>query len=230
MADYNTTLDQAITQVARNVSLVNGTNMTPYSDDLLVSYLHGAYVKIRDTQYWDEMHIDHIRTLDGVTGLITEGITEVKDWKDVVRVYHESSMTPLPKVTSYSNPLISVTLIGYKGLSKVEDPGPSFRLVQFYPLILTGRVLFQSKLSFDFTDRDLVLPVDWWLHVYHASWQFALDDGTNPGQIQKYETLFNDRMRDVKAKENSRPVSSDPYAAIPDIWFEGDDPYWISSQ
>jgi hypothetical protein len=229
MAIDTTTVAGAIQQVARHMSMVNGSGMTPYSPELVTSYLMAAHEFIKGEQPWDELEIVHIRTLDGTTGKITEGITEVTDWKDTIRIYHESSATPLPKVTGYNNALIATSLIGYKGLSRAVDPGPAFSLVQFYPLILAGRVMFVSKTTFDFNNMDLRIPIDWWLHVYHASWQYALDDGTNPGQIKKYELLFNERMRQVKSKENGRPVSMDPYAAIPDIWFEGGDPYWISS-
>ena len=224
------TIEEAITQTTRNMSLVNAASMTPYSDDLVMSYLHGAHMAIRDDQPWDELNIAHTRTLDGTTGKITEKITEVTDWKDIIRVYHESSQQPLGKVTRWSNPLISSTLVGFRGMSKVEDPDSGGRyLVQFFPLTLTGQVLFQSQLSIDWDSRDTELPIDWWLHVYHASWQFALDDGTNPGQIKKYETLFNDRLKSVKNKENKFPVSLDPYQAIPNVWTESDDPYWSNN-
>jgi len=226
---YSTVAD-AITQVARNMSLVNGQGMTPYSPELIESYLHGAHQFIRDEQEWHDFDGVYNRTLDGSTGLITEGITEVSDPKEIMRIYHSSSMTPLPKVPIYNNKQVSTTLIGFEFLTREEDPGPAYKLVRFYPLILTGDVRIEAHRTFDFTDHDTVIPVDWWLHVYHASWQYALDDGTNPGQIAKYENLFSTRMKQVKEKENSQPVSLDPYAAIPDIWFEGDDPYWISSR
>lgn len=220
------TIEDAIIQVAAGMSLVNAQGMTPYSDELILSYLHGAHTAIADEQEWDEMTISHTRTLDGTTGKITQKITEVTDWKDIERIYHESSQQPLPKVTRWSNPLISTTLVGFRGMSAVEDPNSGGRyLVQFFPLTLTGQVLFQSALSIDFTNRDTVLPIDWWLHVYHASWQYALDDGTNPAQMEKYQTLYNQRLKTVKSKQNRASISLDPYQAIPNIWTESDDPY-----
>lgn len=225
-----TTVQDAINQVARNISLVNGDGMTPYSPDLIESYLDGAHQFIKDEQEWHDFDVVYNRTLDGSTGLITEGITGISDAREITRIYHTSSMTPLPKVSLYNNKQVSTSLIGYEYLNREDDPGPSFKLVRFYPLILTGDVRIEGHKTFDFTDRNLVIPVDWWLHVYHASWQFALDDGTNPGQIAKYETMFNTRLKQVKEKENNKPISLDPYAAIPDIWFEGDDPYWISGR
>jgi hypothetical protein len=62
-------------------------------------------------------------------------------------------------------------------------------------------------------------------HVYHASWQYALDDGTNPGQVTKYELLFNRRLSQIRSKEASRPVLLQPNQVIPNDWFEQDAPY-----
>lgn len=225
-----TTVAEAITQIARNMSLVAGTNMTPYSPETAMAMLDLTHQMIRDEQEWHDFNGTFNRVLDGVTGTITEGITTVSDPKDINRIYHESSMTPLPKVSLYNNKLISTTLIGFDFLSRAEDPGPAYKLVVFYPIILTGNVRIEADLSFDMYNPATVIPVDWWLHVLGASWQWAMDDGTNPAQITKYETLYNMRLKQVKGKENNQPISLDPYAAIPDIWFEGDDPYWISSQ
>lgn len=223
------TVQEAIDQVARNMSLVNAANVTPYSPELILSYLQLAHEMIIDEQEWDEVRADFIRTLDGTTGRITVGISTVDNYKDIKRVYHESSSTPLPVLTTYNNPLIATSIHGIRGIPRSDDPGPNKKLIQFYPLVLTGQVLFQADQTFDLTNLELELPIDWWLHVLHASWQFALDDGTNPGQIAKYEGLFNERMKQVKTKENSRPVSLDPYQSIPDIWVDSDDPYWIGT-
>ena len=118
-------------------------------------------------------------------------------------------------------------MMGYRGMTPEEDltTGDNRYLVNFYPLTLSGQVLFQVERDIDFTDMNITLPIDWWLHVYHASWQYALDDGTNPGQIAKYEKLYNDKLANIKAKENSRPILTQPNQVIPNDWFEQDAPY-----
>jgi hypothetical protein len=222
------TLSEAKTQVIRNMSLTDGTNMTPYSDDLVTSYLAAAHQHIVDEHEWAEMVIWRPRTLDGVTGLVTELITDTDDWKDIRRVYHETAMTPLGLLTSYVNPLTSSLMYGYRGLPPEEDhDGSGKYLVRFYPPTLQGRVIFDLNRHIDFTsDPDLlVLPIDWWLHVYIASWMYANDDGTNPGQIQKYQTMMAKRMAQVTAKENSRPSYLQPNQLIPNDWWEADAPY-----
>lgn len=225
---YRTVAD-AIIEVARNVSLVNGQGMTPYSDDLIVSLLAQAHdFIINEPQIWPSAAVTFTRVLDGVTGRITQGIPTVANPSDVNRVYHESSMKPLPLVSGYANPLIATSPRGYSLLPTVDDPGPNFLLLQFYPVTLTGNVLIVAKETYDFTDRELVIPIDFWSHVWRASYQYAINDGTNPAQIESFGNNYNDKLRLVKAKINSRPVSMDPYAAYPDLWTESDDPYWGS--
>lgn len=221
------TLGEAVDQVARHMSLVNGNGMTPYSPELIISYLNRAHEHIVDEGDWSEMILWFNRTLDGTTGKITQTIPGITDWKKIKRVYHESLKTPMPLLSNYVNPLSSTLLLGYRGLPPEEDiqVGSDRYLIMFYPNTLQGRVLFQIERSIDWTNMATVLPIDWWAHVDMASWLYASDDGTNPAQISKYETSFNLRMKQIRAKEGSRPVLLQPDQVIPNEWFEQDAPY-----
>jgi hypothetical protein len=221
------TLRDAITQVARNCSLTNGVNMTPYSDETIASYLIAAHEHIMGEGEWSEMIVWRPRVLSGVDGLVTELITDCDDWKKVRRIYHELYQTPMPVLSSYVNPQFDSSMAqGYRGLAPEEDhQGNGKYLVKFYPWNLTGNVTFQYERTVDFTDDTTVLPIDWWLHVYYASWMFAADDGTNPVQIDKYMKLGEKRLKQINAAEHSRPTSHTPGSITPTMWWEDDAPY-----
>jgi hypothetical protein len=224
------TLREAITQVVRNMSLTNGVNMTPYSEDTITNYIIAAHDLIVEEGEWSEMVVWRPRVLDQVQGIVTELITDTDDWKNIIRVYHESSRTPMPLVSSYTGDITppSSWVYGYRGLPPEEDHvGPGKYLVKFYPPTLSGQVLFHISRSIDFTAKpeEVVLPIDWWLHVYGASWMYATDDGTNAAQIGKYEKLFQQRLKQIQGKENSRPVSLNPNQTTPNDWWEDDAPY-----
>lgn len=226
MAD--STVGDAITDVARWMGMVNGQNMTPYSDDACIMFLKTAHQLIKDSGQWDEMMLWRTRTLDGVTGRITESITDTKDWKDITRVYHESMQTPLAKLTSYINPLTSTLMFGYRGLDPANDLTGDTNgryLIQFYPETLTGRVLLQIQRSIDWTNRDTILPIDYHWHVFSAAYLWACQDGTNPVQIQNLGNLLTTRKDQIMDQENSRPLSSQPNQLIPNDWWEADAPY-----
>ena len=221
MAD--STVGDAIADVARFMGMVNGQNMTPYSDDACIMFLKRAHSLIKDESEWDEMVVWKDRTLDGTTGKVTELITDTNDWKDIIRVYHEASMTPIPKATSYNNPLTTTTLYGYRGLDPASDNTSTGRyLIQFYPASLTGRVLLQIRRKIDWTDRETVIPIDYDWHVYLAAHMWASQDGTNPVQIQNLSELLQTRKGQVMAKENSRGLYSQPNQYIPLEWWESD--------
>src|SRR5262245_23540849 len=137
------TMRDAINQVVRNMSLVNGVNMTPYSEETVASYIAAAHEHIIKEHEWAEMNVWRQRTLDGVTGKITELITDTLDWKDIRRIYHEMYQTPVGLLSSYVNPLTSSLLLGYRGLPPEEDnsTGSGRYLVGFYPPTLTGQVM-----------------------------------------------------------------------------------------
>lgn len=224
------TVDDAIREVAQCVSLINGSGMTPYSDELIISLLQQSNEFINMEQVWSENVLTYHRTLDGTTGRITVGIpsTEVKDPKAVFRVYHESSMKPAPKLSGYINTDIATQAFGYTLLNSTDDPGPQKLLIQWFPVTLTGTVIYMAKKNYDFTDRDLEVPIDFWLHVYRAAWAYSVSDGTNPAMMDMYKSNYAERMAQVKEDENARPLQMDPYNAIPDNWIESDDPYWSS--
>lgn len=222
------TVRDAITQVARNMSLVNGVNMTPYSDDTVLGYLIAAHAHVLGEAEWAEMVVWRSRVLDGVNGLITQLITDTDNWKDVIRIYHELYQTPMPVLTSYINPIYNSSLSqGYRGLPPEEDnqTAAGKYLVKFYPATLTGNVMFQLVRRVDFENDTSVIPIDWWLHVYLASWMYAVDDGTNPAQIDKYLKLSDKRMKQVTAMESSRSTPSTPGSILPSQWWEDDAPY-----
>lgn len=224
---YSTVRD-AITETARAVGLTNAQGMTPYSDELVLSYLAGTHVLIRDATEWSELSETFIRTLDGSTGRITQTITGVTDWKRIRRIYQEGFQTPLPMLTTYLNPLESSLLLGYTPIPRQDDlqpPATGRYLVQFQPLTSTSRVLLQVDREVDWSDEDQVLPIDFWLHVWGAAMMWGAADAANESQLAQNTRLFDARMKQVKARENSRPSFSNPNQLQPNDWWEQGAPY-----
>lgn len=223
------TVDDAIREVAQNCSLVNGSGMSPYSDTMIISLLQQAHEFIIGEQVWSDAILKYNRVLDGTTGRITVGIpsTEVNNSKKIIRVYHESSSKPIPRVSGYLNSLINTARFGWERIALAQDSGAQRMLVQFYPLTLTGSVQFWAKATYDLSsDREMQVPIDFWTHVWRASWQYAVNDGTNPAQIDSYKNNYNESLRLIKGDENDAPTQLDPFAIQPDQWYESDDPYW----
>lgn len=226
-----TTVAEAVVQVARNLSLVSGNNVQPYSGEQIVGYLEGAHQLIIDTDpqlEFPDLMQSYTRTLDGVTGFITQTVPDTVGAitsARIKRVYSDSQNRPLPLLSNYNNPLVTSFPYGFRLLGAAEEVAAGGKyLIQVFPITLGGQIQIQLEVDFDLSDPKTVIPIDWWLHVYHASWQYAADDGTNQLQIEKYKNLYNERFNQVKARLLTAPISLDPLNTIPNQWSEYDSP------
>lgn len=212
----------AIKRVALNMSLVTGQGMQPYSNDQIGQYLADAHDMITSKWVWPEMVTTLTRTLDGTTGKPTvafspsDGIT---DYKQIVHVYVDSVRRELPLSSGYQNPLLQVPLVSYSVLSIANDPLKQF-FIQINPVTTVGNLAIVANLKADLTDPNTVIPIDDLLHVYLASWMYAVDDATNPGQVEKYLNLYNDRATVIRDNVNTGPYSLNPFNGPIEQWFE----------
>lgn len=227
-----TTVNDAIRETAQLMSLINGENMTPYSDQLILSLLVQANQKVIAENTWSDCTLTYIRTLDGVTGQTTAGIpiAEVDDAKKIHTLYHDSSNKPVARLSGYINPSIATWGFGYQLINKTQDPivTGTRKFIQWYPLTLTGNVMYKATAMFDLTTRTNDIPIDFWSHVYWAAWLYANMDGTNPAQMEAFKVNYNDSIQAAIDMENERKTTLDPWMATPDQWVESDDPYWMS--
>lgn len=213
---------QAIRRVALNMSLVTGQGMQPYSDDQIGQYISDAHDIITSKAVWPEMVTSLTRTLDGTTGKptiafsATDGIT---DYKQIKFVYVDSVRRALPVSSGYQNPLLQVPLVSYSILSIAEDPQKQY-FIKINPLTTAGKLCIVADLKADLSNPDTVIPIDDLLHVYLATWMYAVDDATNPGQVEKYLNLYNDRWKDMRSNVNVGPYTMNPFNGPIEQWFE----------
>lgn len=217
-----TTVAEMIKNVALNMSLVTGQGMQPYSDDQIQKYIKDSHDMITSKWVWPEMVTLLTRTLDGTTGKSTvafspsDGIT---DYKQIKHVYIDSVRRELPVSSGYQNPLLQVPLVSYSVLSIKDDPNKQF-LIRINPITTAGQMALVANLKADLSSADAVVPIDDLLHEYLATWMYAIDDATNPGQVEKYLNLYNDRAKDIRSNVNTGPYAMNPFNGPIEQWFE----------
>lgn len=217
-----TTVAQAIVKVARNMSLVTGTGVQPYSDDQIGQYLENANLMLMEKGDWPELTVTSTKVLDGTTGKATVAFTSADkftNYRRIKGVYWQGLRGKVPMHTGYNNPLLTNPEIAYTPTNIVEDPNGVY-VIKMVPTTLTGNIAIVYNASIDFTDGDSVIPIDALLHIWIATWMWAEDDGTNPGQAEKYLTLWQDRLKDIQANVNDGPVSLQPFNGPTDQWWE----------
>jgi hypothetical protein len=85
--------------------------------------------------------------------------------------------------------------------------------------------MFQIDREVDWSDDSQILPIDFWLHVWGAAMMWGAADAANEAQLAQNTKFFGARMKQVKARENSRPSFSNPNQLQPNDWWEQGAPY-----
>lgn len=217
-----TTVSEAIVKVARNMSLVEGANMSPYSDDQIAQYLGNANLMLMEKGDWPELEVTATKTLDGTTGKATVAFTSADKfttYRRIKGVYCQGMRGKVPMLTGYNNPLLAGPEIAWSPTNIVDDPNQQY-IVRMSPVTMTGNIAIIYNATADFSDGDTVIPIDSLLHEWIATWMWAEDDGTNPGQAEKYLNLWQDRLKDIQANINAGPVSLVPFNGPTDQWWE----------
>ena len=83
----------------------------------------------------------------------------------------------------------------------------------------------RAALPIKTTDK---LYVDGLLLQFDACWMYAVDDGTIPAQVNKFQTLAANRRRMLKASLAQHPIALDPRVAADSGAIEGvEDTTWF---
>ena len=65
------------------------------------------------------------------------------------------------------------------------------------------------------------MPFDHWTLIFYAAWSIAADDGGNPAQVSRLQTLFEARKKQMYDLQTSIPISiNDGALEIPTRWTE----------
>jgi len=110
------------------------------------------------------------------------------------------------------------SVIGYSPLSIKDDPSGQY-IFRIQPATWTGQVAVVANLKADFSNPDTVIPIDDLLHIWIATWMWAEDDATNPGQAEKYLKLWEDRIKDIRSNVNTGPYALNPFNGPLDTWW-----------
>jgi len=212
------TLTQLVDRTADRLSMIAGQGVQTYAEDRIAEMIQHKFDVLFEEVFWPQFCTWYQWTLDGTLGVVTTDLTDIlKRFEDIQVIYPENSNTSLTKISNITtNPfkLSGTTPIHYEAL------GPTFgnkttRVFRVWPLAATGDIVlrvrtkpdtFVSTDEIDFDDQSLILG---------SVFDYLEDDGTNPNATQKFQLLFEARVKQLKNTFNSAPISLDPVTAIP---------------
>ena len=212
-----TTMSQLVTRTARRISMVAGTGVQTYAEDALTEMIQHKFDVLFAERFWKQFTTWYTWALDEATGVVTTDLTDiVKHIDDIKVIYAENSTTAITELASTTNPfeLSGTTPISYEGLPTSHDNFAN-RVFRIWPLASTGNIIVRARTKPDtFAPEDTVNFDDQAL-ILGAAFDYSEDDGTNPAATQKFQLLFESRVKQLKNNADAAPISLDPVTTIP---------------
>jgi hypothetical protein len=211
---------QVLVDAAINeLSQVPGSSTQIYATSRILQYVQDAFDFCFQATWWAAYTSYWRGTLDGTTGRLTADIAPLTPTSGVPISTHtnigscfaDGSNKIIRLLPPRSNPfMFDQSSPGYP-LYMVPDYTYPYRPVQFYPTNATGDVIMEVRQEpehpFSLLDT---LYLDQLMLMLGACYMYAADDGTNPGQINKFQSMFMKRLNDMVGAENQTPIQLDP--------------------
>lgn len=214
------TFGEIIVDVEQELYQASGLGVQVYAQDKIAQNIRSTFELIAsDNKYrWKRFIAYATYTLDGVSGRATSPITVANGFDDVLEVYPEDSDAQLTKFTGGRNPS---KFNGTRPLQYTYDPSSKIRIV---PGSATGNIVVVARSFVNPAEwvTETVVPFDHLAMRYGACWQYTVDDAANPGMVQKFQQLFETRLKQLNLNQQQEPVSLSGGLdrSIPTNWYE----------
>jgi hypothetical protein len=217
-----------VSSVINLLSQVPGVATQIYASNRIQQHVQDAFLLELEEMWWpDYMCFIGPVALDGTTGRLAQDLTgplaTITEYRDIAAVYQSTTNRRLRELPQSMNPtLLTAGLTSFYIAPDYTVPGRPFRV---YPADSTTSVVVwarqRPKLPLAMTDT---LYLDQLLLQYDACWMYAVDDGTIPAQVNKFQVLAQNRRKMVKAGYAQHPIELDPrFPAGADTFGGGDD-------
>jgi hypothetical protein len=202
-----------VNAVINLLSQVPGFVTQTYAAGRIQQHVQDALLLELEEMWWPD-YMAHIGPIgvDPVTGLLTQDLVgplaTITEYRDIAAVFPADSNQKLAELPQSMNPLLLTS-------GRMRFIGPDYtvsaRPFRVYPangdvgVSVWARQRPNAPLKL--TDR---VYIDATLIQYDACWMYAVDDGTIPAQVNKFQVLASNRRRMVKAGYGQHPILLDP--------------------
>lgn len=213
------TFEDAIQKTILQLSMVPGTSVQTYAEDIIGAYVQSAFNDVFDLRFWPRYSSWITVTLDGVVGIPNVDIdVSLRRYEDIARMFRGSTNDVINALPGTINPS---TITGTTAQFRAPYNTDSERIFRVYPSGSTGTLdLYVRTKPEDFvTDSEIKLDID--LLVLKACWFYSIQDGANSGQAATFNKRFTDRLS-IQAHiiDTASPIPINPSAitGIPSEW------------
>ena len=195
------------------MSMVSGSGVQIYAEDVIGDMIQHKFDVLFDEAWWPQFTNWGTFALDGTNGQPTTDLTSlIKRFDDIRVIFPENSNTPMTVISaSTTNPyeLSGTSPIHY------ERDALANKVFHVWPKASTGNVIvhYRTKPA-DFTETDTV-DFDDQAIILGSVYDYLEDDGTNPNATEKFQSLFESRVKQLKNNLSAAPISLDPVTSLP---------------
>lgn len=226
------TVQQIVDATIIELSQVPGSSTQIYGTPRILQYVQDSFDFCFQQNWWVAYTSYWNGTLDGVTGLLTadivpttpnnSGLVPISSHTNVHNCFVGGTNKIIRALPPRMNPLLLSGSIGGIPTYRIGDYTIPNRPIKFYPPTASGDVVMEVRQEplhpFGLNDK---IYIDQLMLVLGACYMYAADDGTNPGQINKFQSMFMKRLTDMIGAENDEaPLQLDP--RIPSFQEEDD--------
>lgn len=206
-----TFVDSIVETVITELSQVPGAGTQLYASDRIRQFVQNAWLLEIEAAWWPDYMVWFNVGLDGVTGQLTHPligpISGIQNFSDVQVVFPVDSNRRLRALPPLMNPYV---LTGNQPVYLYPDAVTENKPFRIWPTTATGSVAVfaRQREAIPFTSASLTY-LDPILLMYDAAWMYAVDDGTVPQQVQKYQQLATKRRQQLIANISQQPIPLD---------------------
>src|SRR4051812_25408019 len=215
-----------VNAVINLLSQVPGVATQVYASGRIQQHVQDALLLELEEMWWpDYMAFIGPLAVDPATGSLSADVVgplaTITEYRDIAAVYRTEGNAKLRELPQSVNPLM------IKG-SSVGFLAPDYTTVgrpfKVYAPGLASVVVWARQrpvLPLTLTSKVYIDPV---LLQYDACWMYAVDDGTIPAQVNKFQVLAQNRRKMVKAGYGQHSLELDPrFPSDGDMFGGGDD-------
>jgi len=207
------TVDDIVKAAITELSQVPGQATQIYSTPRMQQYTQNAVLLELEEMWWTKLmfYLFDVQ-IDLVTGLPIVDLLSpfggyLDEFTDINAVWLTNSGKPLPQFPRGVNPAVMRGQSSRFFIGPTSTPHRPF--VVWPPADHTVTIYARHRPTLPMSGTDKI-HMDRLLILYDVCWMYAVDDGTIPAQVNKFQVLAANRRKRMKAVDNSHPILLDP--------------------
>ena len=227
------TVNDIVKAAINELSQVPGLATQVYATPRLQQFVGNAVLLEHEEMWWPQLMMYQNVPIDPATGLLAADlqgpISYIDDYANVAAVYHDGRNDKIPELPQSINPFALSSAGRVRFIS--ADSTIAHRPFRVWPTGATGNVAVWARQDTPSpaTGTDKVY-MDQTLILYDVCWMYAVDDGTVPAQVNKYQVLAANRRKKMLGNFSQHPLALDTRYNWQDMLATGDDSFFVLDQ